>query len=213
MPEVVTSHEGPRGCGYRKPGGLYLVGPELSEPCSALPVPLESCPTCHAGIHPARGWTWVRPDPLLFSSQDGRYLPEPHGSPEHAAGCPFAEPGRLGELAGLLWIGEKFYPTPADFYREAAAHGVSRRVASIPRGFKPGETWVLMAHRKAIPRYDAMPGEPAYTPGIVTAFRPAGVDYIVRGDEGPETLARLEKRGARLVAVVKVAQWPEKGGA
>jgi hypothetical protein len=46
----------------------------------------------------------------------------------------------------MIWIGEKFYKTPADFDREGAELGISRRIAAVPRGFKIGETWVLLAH-------------------------------------------------------------------
>ena len=52
--------------------------------------------------------------------------------------------------AGLLWIGEKFYKTPAEFDAEAMQLGVSRRIHAIPRQFKVGETWILLAHPKAI---------------------------------------------------------------
>ena len=50
--------------------------------------------------------------------------------------------------AGLLWIGEQFYPTPGEFTREAEELGISRRISAVPRDFKLGETWVLFAHRK-----------------------------------------------------------------
>ena len=36
--------EGKRGCGFRKPGGLYMVS-AVSAPCGKLPTPLDICPT------------------------------------------------------------------------------------------------------------------------------------------------------------------------
>lgn len=60
-----TTNEPRRGCGYRKEGGLYLVGGGLSAPCGRLPIPLTVCPVCNGGIHPARGWTWVSPRALF----------------------------------------------------------------------------------------------------------------------------------------------------
>jgi hypothetical protein len=65
---VKLSHEKPRGCGRRKPGGLYLVAPGDGAPCCKLPIKLDVCPTCHAGIKPARGWTWVDGDALLATA-------------------------------------------------------------------------------------------------------------------------------------------------
>jgi hypothetical protein len=51
--------EAKRGCGYRKPGGTYLVSDSLGRECGKLPIPLDVCPTCHAGFKPTQGWTWV----------------------------------------------------------------------------------------------------------------------------------------------------------
>jgi hypothetical protein len=52
----------------------------------------------------------------------------------------------------MLWIGEKFYKTPMDFMLESDALGTSRRIAKVPRNFKIGETWVLLAHPKTVLR-------------------------------------------------------------
>lgn len=35
---VRTSIETARGCGFRQPGGLYLVSGALSDPCDRLPL-------------------------------------------------------------------------------------------------------------------------------------------------------------------------------
>jgi hypothetical protein len=79
---IQTRTEGARGCGYRKPGGLYLVSGELSEPCPLLPFETSVCPTCGEGIRPARGFTWV----------DGaKFIPPVvHGTHEHTLVCPLA---------------------------------------------------------------------------------------------------------------------------
>ncbi len=50
----------------------------------------------------------------------------------------------------MLWIGGQFYPTPADFNREANSVGVSRRITATPKDLVVGETWVYLAHREAI---------------------------------------------------------------
>jgi len=64
--------------------------------------------------------------------------------------CPLCMATSEMGKAGLLWMGEKFYKTPADFDREGAQLGISLRISAIPRGFHVGETWVLLAHPKTV---------------------------------------------------------------
>lgn len=242
---VETRVEGARGCGFRKPGGLYLVSGELSEPCPLLPYETAVCPTCGEGIRPARGFTWVDGEKLI--------APVKHGTPEHNACCPLApEPreitpnpegkgylvtgwpkviprkkdaewaqrqplSRIGRC-GLIWIGEQFYPTPQSFMREAATMGVSRRITAVPRDFVVGETWVLLGHRKAAEKVcpdcgDEPGGDPecpvcegttfVHVPGIITAFRPTAVEYVVKGDETDEEIEAMEERGLTCVKVIQ----------
>lgn len=212
---VQIRREGSRGCGVRKAGGLYLVSGELSEPCPLLPVEMKVCPTCGEGIRPARGFTWVDPSKLVPAVD--------HGTEMHSMMCPFSpdaraeSPHRMGTRAGLIWIGEVHYPTPQDFMREAARMGVSRRITAVPRDFVIGETWVLLGHRKAIERACPECGDEAisqeecpvcndkrvvHIPGIITAFRPSAVEYVVKGDETDEEIEALEKRGLTPVKVI-----------
>ena len=236
-----VSVESARGCGFRQPGGLYLVSGALSEPCPLLPIEMIVCPTCGEGIKPARGFTWV----------DGQTLipPVEHGTGEHDLVCPLSplrtadghymieEGGYVSRIGrcGLIWIGERFYPTPQDFMREAERMGVSRRIVAVPKGFEVGETWVLLGHRKAIEKACSECGdlpeayqpedEPAmgrgavvgsdpecpvcngtgyeHKPGIITAFKPTAVEYVVKGDETEEELEALEKRGIEPVKVIR----------
>jgi hypothetical protein len=190
-----------RGCGYRKAGGLYLVSGGAGMPCCRLPLPLTVCPCCGAGIKQTRGWTWVNPT-LLFGES---YRPECNA-------CPAGNPSRMGERAGLIWIGERFYKTPAAFDAEAASMGISRRVSAIPRGFKVGETWVLLAHPKAIARPKAedatsvFPGSVLprleYTPGVFRIFRPERIEKILTQSQAtPAELAKLHEAGITPVIV------------
>lgn len=141
--------EARRGCGYRKVGGLYIMGGKLGAPCCKLPVEMCVCPTCSMGVRLTRTWTWVNPRPWLrgecsqFASKRNKTKA---GAPFGGLGCPAANPEALGEEVGLLNVGAAFYKTPEDFTREAAEQGVSRRVAALPKGFRVGETWVLLAH-------------------------------------------------------------------
>lgn len=191
-----------RGCGWRKPGGLYLISSGEGRPCCKLPFPLTVCPCCSAGIKFSRGWTWVDVDKLFFPNG-----PELHPDAPQCHGCPLNDYGIIGR-AGLLWVGEKFYPTTADFTKEMAEQGISRRIHSIPNDFKLGETWVLLAHIKAIYTKKIISQEPLdwtndHAPGIFYVFRPTAIEYVVKGDETDEELERLEKRGITPVRIVK----------
>ena len=149
LDNVRVSREAKRGCGYRQPRGLYLVAKGTSSPCGKLPLPLDICPTCSAGIKFSRAWTWIAPGTLFdeIECKLGVCSLCPLG-PE--TDSPFGSVRRtLGDRAGLLWVGEKFY-SPDEFLAEAHALGVSRRIPALPRDFKLGETWVFLAHIAAL---------------------------------------------------------------
>lgn len=173
--------ESKRGCGYRKVGGLYLVGGGIGVPCDRLPLLLDVCPTCSHGIKPSRGWTWVDVNALV---QGGHYEPPSRKEEKYLCdcaqkrGCSFCgRPETMGR-AGLLWVGESFYKTPEEFIVEGVALGFSRRIRAIPRGFKVGETYVLLAHPKAIRDFTPIePKEDELIGATELKFRP-GVFYI-----------------------------------
>ena len=193
---IPTRIDARRGCGWRKPGGLYLIADAPAEPCPLLPVALHVCPTCGEGLKPARSWTWVDADELL-----GLPLEHPSAAPPaHHARCPLAHV--LGR-AGLLWIGEGFYPTPRAFLEEATRMGISRRITAVPRDFQRGRTWVLCAHRSAIA--PAAPGADP-TAAVFTLFRPTAVEYVIRGDEREIELERLLQRRIQPVRVQRAEQ-------
>lgn len=238
-----------RGCGYRKPGGLYLIGVGLGQPCGKLPMPLDRCPCCGQGVKATRGWAWVDADALVIQARRCE---------QHVISCDECalRDGNTIGRAGLLWIGSKYYARPSEFCREAGTQGISRRLSQIPKGLKIGETWVLLAHRKCIEHNcqacggfgwlgvsEACPAEyPAdintwtqqqqqigwnrisdaekghikasfdkcencengklYSPGIFRVFKPTALEYVIKGDETPEKLERLEKRGVQPVRVM-----------
>lgn len=195
--------EAKRGCGYRKVGGLYLVGGGIGVPCDRLPLALDICPCCGGGIKQTRAWTWVNVAMLVQG---------PHivaGRRCHEAidqSCTFCAAPELMGKAGLLWIGEQFYKTPGAFIAEGVAQGFSRRIGTVPRNFKPGETWVLLAHPKAIPVVEAVEPQPGallaptehvvMKPGLFYVWRPERIEKIcVESQRGTEEVAALEKRG------------------
>jgi hypothetical protein len=170
--QVRILREAKRGCGYRKAGGTYMVDldpQKLNQ--HGLPVELHVCPTCNGGIKFSRGFQWINARALL----------------NH---------GNAPEKAGLIWVGEGFYPTPHHFMAEAQAQGVSRRLATVPRGLVIGETRIYLAHRKV----DMGGKDPV--PAVFAWFVPTGLQYIVRATDGAEKVEALAKRGIEAVHVV-----------
>lgn len=202
MATIERRVEQERGCGYRKKGGLYMVSGAMGSPCCKLPFELTVCPCCGEGIKQQRSFAWVSSQ--LF---DGMRCTEGDSA------CPMNQnistaTGDGPKKVGLLWVGEKYYPTPADFIKEGVAQGISKRISTVPNEFEIGKTWVYLAHPKAIgPEWRAPAGtddvKPYYKPGIFQAFKPTAIEYVVTGKETEEELARMEKRGITLVDVVR----------
>lgn len=179
--------EARRACGYRKVGGMYLVTePHKGRPCCKLPLPLTVCPTCSAGIKQTRAPTWID----IGKFFDGECQTPP---------CPLMLPEGRGLL---VWVGERFYPTPEHFLEECRTMGMSKRIAALPNDFVSGETPVLLAHPKTVPvvRSD---GSSAMGPAIFRVMTSVHVEKIVTETESQDevAMARLERRGIRPVVV------------
>lgn len=184
--------EARRGCGYRKVGGLYLVSGQLGEHCHRLPVPLHVCPTCNQGIKQSRGWQWVS---KALLAPDCAVAAPCQGGIDHLERCPLCNTNYLPEKVGLVWIGEKFYKTPQHFMKESVELGISRRIKTVPRGFKVGESWVLLAHPKSCEDH-SIPDRLAWSPGIFTLFKPTRIEILVKQSEATEAkMADLAERG------------------
>jgi hypothetical protein len=199
---IQTVVERKRGCGFREPGGLYLRTDGIGRICGALPIELVVCPTCHQGIKPARGWTWINIAALVEIR--GCAMEFEYKDSGGCGDCPIAD-AKI-QTAGLIWVGEKFYPIIEMFTLEAKEMGISRRITMVPRGFKLGETWVALAHRKAIQLPNPFRGDPVEVvvkPGIFHIFKPSRVEYVVKEFDPQDKLEKLEKRGITLVKVVR----------
>ena len=209
---IVT--EGPRGCGYRKVGGKYLISGGVAMACQALPLEVSRCPCCDAGIKPSRSWAWFSPK-LFFKFP---CPPECKTYQEHGRCQPFKQ-----DRAGILWIGGKYYPTPQDWTKEAEEMGVSRRLSQIPKELEVGKTWVFVGHRKAVRKTcecvaPKLHGEPlpdpdckackgtgeVMVPGVFQAFKPTRIEVIVDEDTTQEEVDKLIKRGLTPVLVKRV---------
>lgn len=186
-----------RGCGYRKVGGLYLVGGIISVPCDRLPIPLEVCPVCSQGIKVGRGFTKINPK---------KFLGEHEGCTDKIQPCIACQPHTTTGF--IMLVGEKHYKSPADFLNEGVKLGVSKRIPFIPKDLTLGKTPVYLAHHKAIIK-EAPEGSKSkkgngkmleYALGIFSAFIPLKVEKLVwekdlKGKKGKELKKALKKRG------------------
>lgn|SRR5574341_501127 len=151
--------ESKRGCGYRKVGGLYMMGSGLAARCDRMPYRLDRCPTCGNGVKFTRGVTWLQPD----------FFPVHEGCHDHGP-CPvcgYVGADKDGEIPSddhgphlLLWIGRAHY-SPESYLDESRRLGISRRLSAVPKGLVLGETWVLLAHLDAVPARVGLDGVPA----------------------------------------------------
>lgn len=82
--------------------------------------------------------------------------------------------------------------------------GISRRLNSIPREIEIGETWVYIAHIKAILE-SLEQGEASWVPGVFQVFKPSHFDLVINDknkvpDKAKNLYDRLEGKG-RIVVV------------
>lgn len=191
-----------RGCGYRKVGGLYLIGTGVVISCDRLPYNLPpACPTCGCGIKHHRGFQWINPKALFGNHQDQK-----KANCTDDVLCPMCNPA--DEPAGLMWVGNKFY-TPQSFVAEAIKQGISKRIAHIPHGLVIGETLIYLAHRKAgllkIKEKTSLNVDVEKNqscPAIFYVFKPTRIEKLIwKSDATPELLADLKKQNITPVII------------
>jgi hypothetical protein len=81
----------------------------------------------------------------------------------------------------------------------------------VPKELKIGETWIALAHRRAIRLDNGKEGDEGYQAGIFRLFKPQRIEYIVTGKETKEELEALEARGLTLVHSIPVIDPPPPG--
>lgn len=221
--DIRDSVEKQRGCGYRKPGGLYLVTSLGGVGCGKLPIEIKPCPSCGTTIKQSRGIQIITEEENHFQFEmirDAECLTDGLAATGRTS-CLTCGPFRMGvDKYGLMWVGEKFYPTTKDFRDEAALMGVSKRISAIPREFKVGQDYMCLAHPKAItPEFisikdestgrvihkkvwEPMDGNQYNTAGIFMIILPTAVEYVVTGKETKKKLKELQDRGVSLVNVI-----------
>ena len=214
--EITILKEEARGCGYRHSGpdgvGLYLVGDGWFEICERLPFPVDVCPCCGEGTKFSRGFTWITPEKMFAPNIVPRcdldkIASHPNLAPKglpmtnhNHRGCHICSPP--AGKHGLMWVGAKFYST-GSFLQEAVARGISKRLASLPNGFKTGETIVYLAHKKAF----GPAGEQLARAGIFTAFKPSRIEIVVdttNPDDLPARAISIAKKLGGNARIVKI---------
>jgi hypothetical protein len=180
-----------RGCGFRYPG-LYLFGMGVSTKCDRLPMKIPVCPCCGETIRSLRSVRIFDPMKMfgihLAEEAEEADIPVlPEQTCECDTSCPVCYPPNS---AGLMWIGERFYPTPKDFIREAIQTGVSKRIPSVPKGIAPG-SWVFLAHPNAN-EFDIDHPE-----RIVYAFMVQEIQQVLTAAQASDEkfLAKVRERG------------------
>jgi len=182
-----------RGCGFRKEGGLYIRGSGLSVSCDRLPYILKYCPVCGSGIKFSRGYQMI---------DWGKYAGV-HEECMDKFKCPVCKPEEDSKYA-IMWVGDKYY-NPDGFIEEATKQGVCKRISAVPRDIVFGETWILLAHKKAgLIINDENDFEPA--PAIFYAFRPTHVEKILSKKQARDEklIERLRKQKVKILIAIKV---------
>jgi hypothetical protein len=171
--------ESARPSGHRTPGHFYLVGKIAEFYCCQLPIPLPVDMMPKAGIVPV-------PEAFIRSRLKACRKNDCPGSRTRVN--PFEENSL--NTAGMVWVPESYYPSAAIYVQEARQRGYQVHIKSPHCGIKPGQSWVLLAHRKAIVDYARGMGgwvdeegeahtEVGYKPGIFGMFKVDAIEYVI----------------------------------
>jgi len=213
-----------RGCGYRRVGGLYLVGDFHWKPCDRLPLEVGHCPVCGHGVHFSRNAAEINPFRLWgeHTYKSVYELPHPKGFPvtcqEPCSCIPCFVCQPPDDTAFIMMVGEKFYPKPQDFIEEATKQGISKRIPALPKKLVLGETIIYLAHRKACNGHNPqqsellegngqgrlLDAEKKAEPklGIFAAFVPRRIEKLIWESQATEKVIKdLEKRGITPVII------------
>ena len=83
--------------------------------------------------------------------------------------------------------------------------GISRRIKNIPKDFKVGENYVMLAHSKAILKQPLEMGqEIEHEPGIFMIFKPERIEVVVSGKESDTEIEGYVKRGLTPVKIERI---------
>lgn len=163
-----------RGCGFRKAGGLYLMGHNVTlRECDRGLLHIKACPTCGERPRFTRGIASIN-----FVTLFGEHKPH-FGECKDDATCVVCHPPRNVNHY-LMWVGRDY--TMSSFVDESELMGVSKRIAQVPADFVMGRDWVYLA-RKSVKAKDygvkLDKGKRVFD-AIFYAFRPSGIEYVLK---------------------------------
>lgn len=192
---VVRPYEGRRGCGIRnRAGRMYLCFDGGTRGCGKMPIPLTTCPCCGNGFRYSRAPIWIEQPERLWENLSC--------ASDSCKSCPLSTAYETGP-ALLMWVGETFYRTAGDFNKEAFSMGISRYIQHVPRRFKLGKTWVLLAHQKSQDIGGVFDTKPHWVSGIFGMFKPQRIEIMVTGDEPDSVIDNYIERGLTPVLINK----------
>lgn len=194
-----------RGCGYRKVGGVYLVGGGIPVVCDGLPFEVKECNCC--GFEPPffRGFKWISKEYINMCIHESHDLNEVINT-QHAwkcncyTKCPVCYPYNNDlEKYGMMWVGERYY-TPHTFIKEAENMDVCKRINKIPKDLVLGKTWIILAYKKYKffngPKFGPLESEPEEKPAIFYAFIPQRIELLIWKSQATESyIKQLKKKG------------------
>lgn len=187
-----------RECGYRKVGGLYLVGMALGAPCDRLPIELKPCECCGYQPNVRRNFSYLAKQ-YFGKHEDCKCRPD----------CELCNPELMEQDECVLMRVSSRYYTPESFTEEALEQGISLRVSRVPREYEPGETWILLFHKDAIKELKNTVNEEGEKeeeietyPGIFYAFKPTTIEQLIWESEATEEkLEDMKENGITPVIV------------
>lgn len=193
MAKVITKAESSRGCGFRKPGGFYMVVDKdtVWMECGFFPIPLP------------RGVKFSRaPKKMTF----GEIIPKNHScsTSKKCIGC--FSMIKDDHPCILTWVGASHYKNADLFVKEAKRQGISRRVSRyFLKNVKVGKTIVFMAHQYGRAIKNEKTGLTEHQCSVFGSFVPQRIEYVVTGEESEAWLNELESRVITLVHVIKIS--------
>lgn len=183
-----------RSCGYRKVGGIYIIGEGIPVVCDRLPMEIKTCPVCGEGIRFTRVPREINPRHLF-----GGFHEPPCVCRQRNPTCRVCNPPDFGYIWG---VGHKFYATPEEFIAESNRLGISKRVPRVPKRLKIGETSIYLIHNRACLVGTDDDGAPMFAPGVFLVFIPTRIEKLIwKKDADVQTMKSLVKRGIFPVVV------------
>ncbi len=205
--------EGSRGCGYRKVGGLYLMGGQGFQTCDRLKLEIPSCPCCgehprpNRGIQPISSYELFDKHPSRIRDGEEKGKAPREDLCVDDLNCRVCYPNQRDDVFKdyLIWVGREYY-TDESFNHEARTQGISRRIPYIPQELVMGHSVIYLAMRGNINTRAGVDrdGRPVKKNGIFMAYIPQRLDLLVwqsDADDDPAYIDELASRGITAVII------------